>query len=806
MSFRPHRVLLVLFALALLMTGSPASSTPSSAYVGPHYGAGNVPAGCIVDRDPLNPDNLCYHMKVGLNALDTPKVDVDVLVPVSPDAERDLRVAEQAVNMWDGGLHYLAGEMDMPWLKRGFDMNIRTHQLLVNPDGTLAKPLNLVDPEIVVVVSNPAGGIGIGIDPSSFASQVGITDGEGAPCMSVANPFSMSGWEGRQGYDHHGQENGGIYVQDCGGVGGNVCFAINGAVDPVPGASDFFGLFDLVSHEFGHCLTLGHVGDGADGPWGPTPTNDIMAYSTDPPGVSKCVSTLDVEGFALRMSNYLDANGDGKVDAKDKIAPNDPEGDGANAFQVQKPDDHYYASSTGDPGDCPQASYSALPGSYAHGWKPTPKATTKPRLRMGKPRVRGGHLRVVGDASRVSIKRPPTQHSLSTKDATSDSISPITDVTGVQVHSTRKAIDATMSVKRLWPVAKAGSVTAYSLLVSGRRFDSFIGTGDTSGTPMTMDNGTGYYLPPGTAKWNYAKNQVTFHIRRDYLADQHISAPYTVFGETGLHARSNDWIATTDSAPNAKGLALAAPRMAREYRDAPVATKVTRSTKTLDNGSGNLFVPSDSTLGVGLVSTVDSRDYLSLPIKKQSTATVTLTWDNPASSLALLVNGGSSQKVVSDSGKVTVTVPWARRGLSITVDPQEIFGPTTYTLKATTTAVVADKDHDHVPNVADACPGRAGPSTSAGCPDTDGDGMLDSSDRCPRAASISATGCPTKADERVVLYVDGKRRDSATVVTRHGSDHFKLVAPAHLARGRHTVKVVWSQGGKTMKTVTRRIG
>jgi hypothetical protein len=44
--------------------------------------------------------------------------------------------------------------------------------------------------------------------------------------------------------------------------------------------------------------------------------------------VAKCVSTLDVEGFALQMSNYLDVNGDGKVDGKDVLLPNDVKGDG----------------------------------------------------------------------------------------------------------------------------------------------------------------------------------------------------------------------------------------------------------------------------------------------------------------------------------------------------------------------------------------------------------------------------------------------------------------------------------------------
>lgn len=800
----PRLLVPVVAALALLLTGTPAISSPGSSYVGPHVGKGNLPAGCIVDRDPLNPDNLCYHMKVGLNALDTPKVDVDILVPVSPAAERDLRIAEQSVQMWAGGIDYLADEMRMPWLSKGFDMNIRTHELLVNPTGTLAAPLNLVDPEIVVVLSNPAGGIGIGIDPSNFISQLGITDGEGVPCASVPNPFSMAGWKAR-GMQVHGGEQGGTYVEDCGGVGGNVCFAVNGAVDPVPGASDFFPAFDLVSHEFGHCLTLGHVGDGADGPWGPTPTNDIMAYSTDPPGISKCVSTLDVEGFALTMSKYLDVNGDRKVDAKDHLTPNDPEGDGANSFQVQSPDDHLYASSTGDPADCPQPDLSLTPGAYGD-FTPKPETTTRPSLTMGTPRVVDGRLRVAGWAAQTPLTADPTRTTASAKDATGDSVSPVGDITGVSVKTSRDFVDATISVSQLWPLAQGGSAAAYSLLVSGRRLDSFIANGQTGGDPKVMDNGTGYYLPEGTATWDFDNNTVTFRVRRDYLADQQVRAPYTIHAITGIHARSNDWVATTDSAPDTKGLRLAAPAMGPERRDAPKATRVSTRTVTLDNGSGNTFLPSDSTLGVGLVSAVDNRDYLVLPVKQQATAKVTLTWDDPASSLALKVDGGSSQQVKEGDGSITVTVPWARRNLAVTVDPQEVFGPVTYTLKATLTTVVADRDEDGVPDVADACRTKAGPSTAAGCPDTDGDGVQDRNDRCPTAASISATGCPTAADERVSLLVDGKRVATTTVVSRHSRDGFVLRAPSSLSRGKHTVTLTWTKAGRVVTSRTRRIG
>lgn len=797
-----RRLVLVLVALALAAFGiAPAQGSPSETYLRPHFGNGNLPAGCIVDRDPINPDNHCYHMKVGLNALDSPKVDVDVLIPVSPAAERDMRVATQAVQMWDDGLHYLASQMGLPWLVKGFAMDVRTHEIPVNDDGTPKNPINLIDPEIVVVVSNPAGGIGIGIDPTAFGGELGLYDDQGVPCTEVANPLSMDAWQSRAGFEQHDGEPGGTYVQDCGGVGGNVCFAVNGAVDPVTGASDFFPLFDLVSHEFGHCLTLGHVGDGADGPWGPTPTNDIMAYSTDPPLINKCVSTLDVEGFALRMSNYLDVNGDGRVNAHDRLTPNDKRGDGANSFQVQHPDDHHYASATGDPADCPQADQSVVPGAEGS-FMPKPVATTRPRLELGAVSTGDGHLHVSGAASRALLAKQPTAFDGGADDASGDSYSPVTDVEGVHVKVTRTAVDAVIKVAQVWPVVDGTSPVAYSLTIDGRRLDSFVPNGGTDDKPVVMDNGTGYYLPDGTATWDTTNNTVKFHVRRDYLADQSIRAPYNVYAVTGYHTRSNDWVANDDLAPDKLDLDLAAPRLGRETRDAPVADRVT--SKTFKAGTGS-FVPSDSTLGVGLISTIDSRDYVNIPIDYQSSVLVTLTWVGDAA-LGLTVGGGSSQKTIKtdDPNQVKILVPWARRDLTVTVDPEEIYDPTDYTLTVKRSTVIADRDRDHVPDVADNCPGAKGPSAGAGCPDSDDDTVFDADDACPRVAGIGADGCPTAKGERVVAFLDGKRVDAVSLVTLHGVSHFDL--GASVSRGTHVLKVCWYDGGRLIASIRRTIG
>ena len=372
-----HRYLIALF-LAVITFVAPiviapnaAEASPADSYSGPYFGAGNLPPGCIANMVKPAPENICYHMRTNLNSLDSPQVDVLVMLPVSPTAERDMRITRQAIEMWEGGIDHLAREMGLDWLADGMDFHITVDHFDPAGEGGEFTTYPIVDPEIVVIVTNPVGGAGIGTDP---LSDVPFTS-EGVPCHTAENPFDFEYWENLPGFDSHHEERSGTYVEDCGGEdgkggGGNICFAINGAIDPEPTRVDLFGLFDLVSHEFGHCLTVGHVGDGLEGAWGAVATNDIMAYHANPAHRTKCVSTLDVEGVALRMSRYLDVNGDGEVTDRDRLSANDPigkgdpstGGEGSNPFQVQHPDDHLYASSSGDPYDCPQPDVGLVPG------------------------------------------------------------------------------------------------------------------------------------------------------------------------------------------------------------------------------------------------------------------------------------------------------------------------------------------------------------------------------------------------------------------------------------------------------------
>ena len=789
-------------------SASPAAPTaPGGAaaqYATTHFGEGNLPAGCILDRDAANPDNGCHHLKVGLNALDSPAVNVAVLVPVSPTAERDMRVMRQAVEMWGGGIDHLAKQMDLQWLADGVRFNVTTKLVPVDAAGVPTQAINLVRPKIVVIATNPVGGIGIGIDPVDFAGALGITGDNGVPCGSIPDPFNMETWHERPGFDGHHGELGGYFVQRCDGPGGQVCFSVNGAVDPVPGTTDFFSLYDLVAHETGHCLTLGHVGDGAEGPWGIIPTNDIMAYSSDPVDVAKCVSTLDVEGFAIQMSNYLDTNGDGEVDARDALSPNDAAGDGANAFQVQNPADHWYASATGRAEDCPQPDWDLVPGAPETNWQPGTVATRSPSLAVDSS---GSAGRVTWDAtaSMVNTQAAATARSIRVVDPTGDGTLPMTDLTGFTAAVTKDVVTATLSLDQLWPTTDGGRVTGYGLYVGGRKFDSFVTTQGTSSEVQTIDSGARFVMPPGTSTWDPDAGTVTFRIPRSYLASQQIIAPYDLFTATGVHIRTKDWVTSLDRSPATGVVRLAGPPMAEIVRDAPMATRSTVRTVQLEHAGGNAFTPGDtSTQGIPLVPVVGTVHQVALPIKEQATARVTLAWDDPSSALGLVVKGGSGQVVEDGDGSVTVTVPWAHRDLAVSVVPSQIGSPSVaYTLTATLTTLTANADGDAVPDVADVCTGAAGPASSGGCADTDGDGVLDRTDRCPRVAGDRADGCATPRGERVVALLDGRQVSNSSVMTRHGRDDLSgsVAAP----RGTHVLELVWYSGSSVVATARRSV-
>jgi hypothetical protein len=789
-----HRRLALLVGILLVtvggLTSAPASSSPADDYVGPYFGDKNLPPGCIKEMSRDNPDNVCYHAKVGLNALDSPKIDVAVLVPASPTAERDLRILRQAAEAWEGGIDYLSDEMDLDWLRDGVDFHI-TPDVVGLAEGDEVSTYPLYDPEIVVLATNPVGGLGIGVDPMYLTDALGIMDENGGPCHNIENPFAMESWEGMPGYDGHHGDGGGTYVEDCGGAGGNVCFSVNGAIDPVPGKTDTFSLFDLVLHETGHCLTLGHVGDGAEGAWGPVPTNDIMAYSYDPPGQSKCVSTLNVEAFATRMSHYLDVDGDGGVTEADHLHPNDVAGDGSNSFQVQHPDDHLYASSTGSVWDCPQPDLGTVPGERTD-WTPEPVETSDPVLTVNTPahgaETADGHVHVSGTVERRSKDAPPTSPTASYDDPDGDSLTPVTDISNLQVEVTDLEVVATLVVDQLWPKDVVG-LPKYGVSIGGREIESTIPDPRSPADVVTYDHSMETNLPSEWSEWDATANTVTFRIPRSYLADAKIVAPYDIFALTSYRSPTHMWtVVADDRAPDTGAIDVAAPGGGQTNTGTPSSSTTSGGATAgslldpvvLERPGGNTFAVTDSTLG----ETGGPGHNFTLPVPEKSTVELMLGWPD-ASDLDMYVTGAAQGSAATAGQPERLVLEDVQGTLDIRIDPYLVLGvpSTTYTLQAT---VVPDT------------------STGGGTPvDTDGDGVPDDADACPAVPGTGSTGCEVPSDEAVTVYVDGAAAASEDVESSNGADSFALdvTVPA----GAHEVKTVWTQDGEVLATDTRTV-
>lgn len=783
------------FLLAVVLTAAgliaPASAgTAFDDYSGPYFGADNFPPGCIRDMSRSNPDNICYHQRSDMNGLDSPEIDVAILVPVSPTAERDMRIMRQSIEMWEGGIDHLAELMDLPWLAEGVNFHVTVDYF--NPlgeDGGEFTTYPLFDPEIVVIATNPVGGIGIGIDPIDFGGIL-IGDSE-APCHGVENPFDFEQWEILPGFDSHHESRSGTYTEDCGGAGGNVCFAINGAIDPVPGLVDVFSIFDLVSHEVGHCLTIGHVGDGAEGAWGALPTNDIMAYHQDPPGLTKCVSTLDVESIATVMSRYLDVNGDGELNADDHLFANDQIGEGANPFNVQHPDDHLYASSTGSPTDCPQPDLELLPGERTD-WTPAATETTPTTaavLTVTSPgddtSTEDATVTVIGTVEHESLvveeELPPSTGSFA--DADDDASTPLTEILGLDVAVTDTAVVATISLEDMWPSTDVASATSYSLTVNGRQFDSFVRYA-VDANPMTWDAGASAYMPGGTSTWDLDAKTVTFTLPLDYLTSVSVTSPFAVGSIANFSALTNG--VPDDHAPEV-GETIPVAAGARVVNATGLAGQI--DTVNFEHPDGNTFYAEQSTLGITSELDATGHDF-TLNVPTVSDVSFTLEWTSaPGGSdldLAVTGAGDSGTDGATASNPETVDLSGVTGVLDIHLDPYLIddpIGGATYTLTATVTPLETED-----PDV-----------------DTDGDGVLDADDACPTLAGTGSDGCPVEeiANEFVLVYVDGLLSGSQDVSTEGGPAPFDITVP--LAEGTHDLVVVWEDEGQLLASTTRTV-
>ncbi|MCX6270560.1 MAG: OmpA family protein [Bacteroidetes bacterium] len=84
-----------------------------------------------------------------------------------------------------------------------------------------------------------------------------------------------------------------------------------------------------------------------------------------------------------------------------------------------------------------------------------------------------------------------------------------------------------------------------------------------------------------------------------------------------------------------------------------------------------------------------------------------------------------------------------------------------------------DTDGDGIPDSEDKCPNVAGIAAFQGCPDTDGDGIPDAEDRCPTEKGPKATmGCPDR-DNDGIPDIDDKCPDVPGIAANKGCPEIK---------------------------------
>lgn len=781
---RPLVVLLVL-CLAIPLT-------PARAVDGARFGDGNLPQGCTREGTGTGPHftDGCYHMRTNLNSLDTPIIDVLIVTPVSPYAERDVRVMRQAVEMWRDGIQYLAPQMGLDWLNRvEFTIALDSEAFTTDP---------LWDPEIVVVAVNPAvtGVQGIGIDPLGFS----------APCRGVNPLATIVDWQNLPGFDgHHGHS--GTYVEECEG-GGTTCYAINVAIDPVPGVVGpvlDINTFDLVAHEVGHCLSVGHVGDAGDHTAAATPKDDIMAY--DFSNQHKCVSSLDVEGFALRMSQFL---------LPAPLVANHATGV-RGQLHIQHPRDHFYASPTGMAEDCPaiddgltplqprtdftpdggilrnparlqvtshedgdtvSAGLVTLEGLVSYGTDPALDADGDGVLNeddvcmdVYDPRQEDRDADGVGDACDDTDGAFPVPDGQIT-----GGITIFSDLNPVAAHNELLSIgtDAVGDPKPKFTPGEA--VTFRSRFSSGP--DGLVTVGESTFTWHLWD-AEGSVVDTFGCTTTSDSSAATGPDGFDCLGATTLPTTPGVYYASAQLDETDQWIADSPNDDTdhvgLKGLEIlgfSTPGMA-------TATVVFQD----DGSPPNTFVPEDSSLGVR-----DTSESFTFHLDAPSSVTITLAWTGGSvlNDLDLYVNGATA--VTMPQQRVAATESFTLHNVegdvAVRVDPYRIGSPAglTYTLKATITENVPpppDSDDDGVPDADDLCPGT------------------------PEGTQVDANGCPPPppGPERVEVTVNGELV-ATVLVNGRGSDAWTAQIDLTGVTEPVDVRVAWLDGDWVVREET----
>ena len=775
---------------------------------GAHNAVGRIPSGCSGDyTGDQQFTDACYHMRVGLNDIDTPLIDVLLVPPASPYPERDLRAMRQSIEMWDAGIQYLAPQLGYDWLK---DVEFR---IFVDDEEFTTDPV--WDPEIVVVAANPVVAYvqGIGIDPIDFGAEAGLWDPIAIPCRG-ANPFaSFEAWSALPGFEGHHRRSG-TYTEECEG-GGSVCYAVNLAIDPVPGVVDDvlgMNMMDLVSHEVGHCLSLGHVGDAGDHTANAVPIHDIMSYTHELPA-GKCVSSLDVEAFAITMSKFLLPT---PLQANHQL--------GADRFQIQNPADHFYASTTGRAEDCPEPDLGLVPGGEPVDF--TPQGGTRrvpPTLDVTShgdgDRVAAGPLTIAGtvqygvpssgdaDGDQVgdAADNCPDAFNPTQADADADGLGDACDAMdgafprpdgrisgGITIfseldplaaHNEAIAVATGAAIGDAKPKFLGGEPVAFR-----SRFTTapagLVAIGETTFTwhLWAADGSLAATVPCVTSEDSSAAGSTGFDCEGALTLPR---APGLYYASARLDG-SDVWI--TDSPaddqdhPGLKGLEILPAAI-------PDASQQTTTIEFQDDGEpANTFYTEDSTLGLTSEVGLDGSERFSLQLDAVSDVRLRLAWTSTVGGddLDLYVTGVATD---DSAGALTTAEEIVLEDvgpglLEIRVEPYLIvdaaFGAT-YTLVAEVSgeAPPPDGDQDGVPDAADLCP------------DT------------PVGTEVDDEGCPipSTATERVEIRVDGVLVATEPVDGR-GGDDFSLPIDLTGRTGAVEVHVGWYEGAWIVREET----
>jgi hypothetical protein len=272
---------LAALASALLLTFLAAAMPPAK-------GAGETQP-CASTFDTTVPfTDYCYHQGVWY-APDTAQFDVLIVPPEGPWAVRDIQLATESVDMWDTGLHAIGGSALS-------GLNIDAYTLGMEPVPAAA----LWDPEAIVVLTTetqPFLLLGFAaLEPINFCH--GITP-------------DMQTWDQVPGFHQHPGSPFGSFVASC-SSGGLQCYVVNTSFvsSILPDHNDMQWMYDLISHEVGHCLSLGHVGDADTEDTDDSiayPHDDIMSYENDQLRATRthCVSNLDTQVVIKAFSSIL---------------------------------------------------------------------------------------------------------------------------------------------------------------------------------------------------------------------------------------------------------------------------------------------------------------------------------------------------------------------------------------------------------------------------------------------------------------------------------------------------------------------